>query len=244
MHPQKLKDDSIIEAICHFQFQTAELPEIVIGRLTDVEAWKGFTQTRLPVSDIPAPIRAHDENLRYEPTIQLCNADNSRLVRIGGNVISYHIVGKYCGWESYQPELDIVINALIEKIEGVSVIRCGFRYLNALTKDRHHVENLHSLSITLEVAGANLLGPVNLNFLIQNSDTHQTLTRIASPYFVKGTIPETTVAVVDVDVFTLPGFETSDSKQLSKWVEDAHNFEKDAFFSLIPEDAIAKLVET
>jgi len=34
-YPEKLRDDCIVEAICELRFDTSELAEVVVGRLTD-----------------------------------------------------------------------------------------------------------------------------------------------------------------------------------------------------------------
>lgn len=241
MPPKKLKDDSIIEAVCHVRFCASDVPEVIIGRLTDVDQWKKFIQTRLPVSNIPAPIRDHDENLRFEPLVQLGREDGARLIRVGGNVLSYHVVGRYCGWAELQPELEFVAAELFTKVHDLTVTRIGFRYINALTSDRHFVPSVYDLNLALQVAESNIQGEVNLNYLEQSSATHLTLTKIASPYFLQGTLPPNTTAVVDIDVFTPPDFKTSSLDQLFKWVDDAHDFEKESFFRLLPKEILAKV---
>lgn len=241
--PKKLKDDSIIEALCHVQFSSAELPEIVLGRLSDLEQWKDYSKESLPVSNIPAPVRRSDPNLKYEPLLGLRSPDGLRLVRIGENSVSYHVVGRYCGWDAFKGELERVMVALFDKLENLVVTRLGFRYVNGLTNDRHLIPGLDALDLTIQVSNEALTGRFNLNYETSMDNTHTVMTRVASPFFVQGGLAPEVQVVVDVDVYTPPGFETVHIDSVLEWVNVAHEFEKEAFFKLLPSDILDKLVE-
>ena len=75
--PRKLRDDCIIEALCELQFNSPEIPEVVLGRLADATYWSGFSRNRLPMADIPAPIRNAGPFLKYQPVLELKHPDNS-----------------------------------------------------------------------------------------------------------------------------------------------------------------------
>lgn len=242
-HPQKLKDDSIIEALCQVQFTSTELPEIVLGRLSDFGQWKAYSKETLPVSNIPAPIRRTDENLKYEPLLALRSPDGSRLIRIGENTLSYHVISRYCGWTTFKDELEQTLVALFDRLEKLVVTRLGFRYINALTKDRHYISGADALNLNIQVAGKTLEGRLNLNYETSPDSAHTVMTRIASPFFVQGTLPPGVEVVVDIDVFTPPGYETMHIASVLEWVNSAHNYEKDAFFKLVPPEILNKLVE-
>lgn len=243
MMPKKLKDDCIIEAICEVRFTTNELPEITIGRLSDHQYWKSFSKTRLPIADIPGPIRAVEEQLRYQPILELRNDDNTHLVKVGTNVLSYHNVGKYCGWSAFEIALNKAFNALFESVEDTQINRIGFRYINAITSTRHYISGAKDLKLSIEVAGEKLEDAINLNYLIKNGDMHLCMTRIASPLFVQGQIPKDTSVVVDIDVYTPNNFLTKGEESAKTWTQKAHDFEKEAFFKLIPRAVLEKLEE-
>lgn len=241
--PKEVKDDSIIEALCEIRFNTNELAEIVVGRLSDHKLWRGFNKNRLPVADIPGPIRAVDETLRYQPVLELRNTDGTHLVKIGSNVLSYHNVGKYCGWPVFEPALREAIDALFSAVSDVQVHRLGFRYVNAITSTRHHIGGVKDLELKIEVASRNVDGPINLNFLTASDTEHLTMTRIASPEFVQGGLPADTTVVVDVDVFTPGKYLAKDMDSVVSWTRDAHELEKSAFFALIPLPVLSRWIE-
>jgi uncharacterized protein (TIGR04255 family) len=98
--PKKLKADAIAEALLEVRFQCKEatqLPELVVGKLADNPVWKDYEKARLPVSEIPASLRAQDENLRFQPLLEVRDAQKVSVAKIGSNVLSYHRLAPYPG---------------------------------------------------------------------------------------------------------------------------------------------------
>jgi len=245
--PNKLIDDAIIEAVCLLQYETSDLPEVTIGRLSDLATWKEFAAQRLPLADVPYPIRGNDTNLKYQPIYSLKNADNSRVVQFGEKVISYHLIGekKYCGWSKFKPELNEAFATLFERLTTPVIRRISLRYINAVVSVRHHITNVHELNLDVRVNDVRLDCPINLNY-ISNDATHITTTRVAHTDFVQiqnGSLPAGTSAVVDVEVTTPPNYSASKLTEIMEWIEGAHTKEKIAFFKLIPKEVLEKLKE-
>lgn len=243
--PLKLKDDAIVEALCQIQFVSDDLPEVIIGRATDFWVKSGYVAERLPIADIPAPIRQADPNLRFQPTIQLREKQGPNLIRIGEQAISFHVAGekKYPGWDKFRVQLNGVIEALFSNLTNISVNKIGLRYINAIVQDRHFIKDIHDLEFEVSVGGKQLTGPVNLNFNVSEGAAHIVTTRLAHSSFVQGTLPAKTSAVIDVEVSTTNEFLAKNSSDVMSWIEKAHTFEKTAFFALIPNSVQQKLVE-
>ena len=245
--PNKLRDDAIIEAVCMLQYETSDLPEVIIGRLSDETTWKGFVPHRLPLADIPFPVRSNEPNLKHQPIYSLKNADSSRVVQIGEKVVSYHVIGvqKYCGWSKFKPELAEAFATLFNKLNKPTVKRISFRYINAVVSTRHHIPDVHQLNLDVRVNGETLDCPINLNY-ISVTPTHITTTRVAHTDFVQvqnGSLPGGTSAVVDVEVTTPNNYSALNLSEVMDWIEIAHTREKEAFFKLIPPSIIEKLKE-
>jgi uncharacterized protein (TIGR04255 family) len=232
-----------VEALCELQFTCPEQPEVIIGRLVDVAAWKSFSKNRLPVADIPAPIRMAEIALRAQPLFELRNKESSRLVRIGQSAVSYHLMGKYCGWEEFQPELRSAFDAVFQTLNGLTIARIGLRYVNALVPSRHVIRDVHELNLRVSVADTPLSGEMMLNYIVENDRDHVTATHAASPTYVQGRIPQNTRVVIDVDVHTRDGYQNKNFASVMEWIEDAHTYEKQAFFKLLPRNVIEKLRE-
>lgn len=243
--PAKLKDDAIVEALCQIQFISDDLAEVVVGRATDYWGKKGYVAERLPIADIPTPIRQADPNLRFQPTIQLREKQGPNLIRIGEQAISFHIAGEkqYPGWNNFREQLKGVVESLFSNMTNFAVNRIGLRYINAIVQDRHFINDIHELEFEVSVGGKKLSCPVNLNFNVSEGDAHIVTTRLAHGSFVQGTLPAKTSAVIDVEVSTTNGFLVKNADDVMIWIEEAHTFEKGAFFALIPNSIQQRLVE-
>jgi uncharacterized protein (TIGR04255 family) len=230
-----LKDDCITEAMLELRFSVDELDEITIGKLSSFQPWSSFKKNRLAAAHIPQPIRTMDPGLQYQATVELIAPDKSRRVRIGSSVISYHCLGRYIGWQAFQPELNDMIRHFYDAIGGVVARRIGLRYVNVLTPRRHSVSSFDVTALKVTVRDAVIGAPLNVNFEEQKSNEHLVMTRMATPQFVQGLADREAALVVDVDVYTPASFVCRDAEYAHDWVDRAHTFEKESFFRLFPD---------
>ncbi len=122
--------------------------------------------------------------------------------------------------------------------------RLGIRYINALTEQDHKVASIGALNLRLTVGGQEPAGPVLVQARKEIDDLEgSVMLRVASPEFVEGVRPADSVAVIDVDVFTAPGFSRPLGKEITSWLDKAHRVEKSEFFALIPDQILSNLIE-
>ena len=119
--PEKLKQDAIVESLLEIQFDSSEQSEIVIGRLSDLDLWSGYTTTRLGPANLPESIREVDASLRYQAVLERRSQNQTDAVRIGSHVIAHHIYAPYIGCNEFQPKLESVIHLLFEKLPNITV---------------------------------------------------------------------------------------------------------------------------
>jgi uncharacterized protein (TIGR04255 family) len=241
--PEKLKHDAIIEALLEIRFEPdgAMAPEVVVGLLASCAAWKGFTQNRLPLADIPPPVRQMEPNFRYQPIIELVNSDKSAAAKVGERVVSLHVYKPYCGWDVFSGRLNELSEHLFGTIPNSKVTRLGLRYLNAFLPAVHGISSISELELNVCAAGKPIKEPFNLNYLVHVDSRTECMIRVASRDFVQGEIPQEAGGFVDVDVFTPTGFESSAKSEIVTWLDLAHTREKTAFFSLLSEAQIERM---
>ena len=242
--PSRIEPDPIIEALLELQFNSAlstPAPELVVGSLADNPLWREVEHQRLPLADIPAPLRMQDLTMRFQPVHQLFDAKGLRTLKIGPNVLSYHKLAPYPGWAGFEPELRAVINFAFSKLPGLQVSRIGLRYINVLTNERHGVADVNQLNYLVQLGKGRLLSPQNLNYQRSHGPEHSSLTRVSSREFVGGPLPDQFGALIDLDVFTPLGYNATEPGKVSEWVASAHDYEKGAFFELLSDETIAKL---
>lgn len=244
--PKKLKDDAIVEAVCLIKIKTSELAEMLIGVLTQIPAVKGYSLKRMPLADIPPQLRTSTPSLVDQPTHELRNKDGSRMVRVSEGLLSYHIIGqkRYVGWESFRSEFAQIFREVLDQLPETLIHGAALRYINAIERKRHHINDVPELALNVSVRGETLSCPINLNYMEFDGPSHTVTTRIAHPSFVQGTLPKDTSVIVDVEVSSRPStLQSSNLKEAFDWIDRAHDLEKRAFFKLIPPTALAALTE-
>lgn len=236
----KLTPDGIVEALLEVRFETASFPELTIGNLISREPWRGLNPMRLPTAEIPHFVRNSDPNLKFQPTLQLNSPEGLDVVKVGENVLSLHRLGSYPGWEKFGPQLHQGLRELFEAVPDARITRLGFRYVNLLGS-AHHINSLNDLSVDLRVGGAELLPPINLNYM-RREDDFEILVRAASPEFVQGPSNDF-AALIDIDVYTSDTTSIKGVDDCSGWLEKAHVILKQRFFELLRPEAIQRLGE-
>lgn len=240
--PKKLKKDAILEALVELRFESNEVEEIVIGRLSDTRKWKSFERKATPIAELPQTVRIQNAAFKFSPLVEFWSPDKRAAVKIGGNVASLHILSPYPGWAEFRKQITTLLTAMKKAIPGCQISRLGLRYINALNATDHHVEKMGDLNYKLEVAGKDPTGPVHFQIEKQLDASMKTALRVASQEFVQGNIPDGTAAFVDVDVFTPVGFMKPLGPDISAWFAEAHRREKTEFFALIPDHILKDLI--
>jgi len=237
----KLRDDPIVEAILGLRFATPELQEVVVGRLSDIDLWRGLQKTRLPAASIPEPLRAVNPALQFSPTIEIRGAAGIGAVRIGGDVLNLHFMRPYAGWEKVFPCMGDVVNAMFKAVPTLKLSRLGLRYVNVFTTSRHDVKSAHDLAVTLRIGDTPIVGPINVSFSTESGHQHLSQTRIVSRPFLQGQLEADAAAAADIDVFTPNQFSCDSAPNAISWIDQAHTLEKAAFRRLLPDPLYDKL---
>jgi uncharacterized protein (TIGR04255 family) len=240
--PKKLKNDAIAEALFEIRFDSAELSEVVVGRLNDVDSWSQFKSTRLAIAQLPEAIRESDQNVRHQPTIER-RADN-HAIRIGAHVLSIHFNAPYPGWEHFQPVIREAIKQLFHKIPTIAVKRLGLRYINLVRPGPHLINSFDDLAIDINLKSGPLKERLNFAYVEMPDKDIIVQSKIASPEFIGGqNIPADISAAIDVDVYTPQDFVSKSAEEVESWADRAHEIEKEAFFRLLPDKIIEQLSE-
>lgn len=240
--PARIEPDAIIEALFEVRFDmVSPLLEVLFGRLTEVTAWNGFTQRRLPAYDVPVQFREMDPNLRFVPVFELSGQNPARAVRIGSHVLSYHRLPPYPGWPEFNNEIEAAVDSLFEKAQGLVLNRMGLRYINAFTPALHGIGSVSDLDLSVEVGQSRLPGNLNLNFTTDVAESTQCTVRMATREFIQGQVPPDATLIVDIDVFTTADFRTESRDAVKRWLADAHTRKNEAFFGLLTPDTLKRL---
>ena len=240
---RRLKRDGLAEVVCELRFESDEagqLPELIVGTLAGRPEWRPYQKVRLPISDIPAPIRLADPNLKFQPILELRGPN--RLVKIGSNVISLHALAPYPGWQLFRSELSSSLEFAFANMQEFRTSRIGFRFINTLSYELS-IESIRDLNYDITLNNSSLTCPFVLLFLRNHGQSHVVQIRIASPEFVTGILPSNFVGLVDIDVYTSESFLAQSVDIVKEWVEVGHDVAKREFFDLLNEKMRTDLME-
>lgn len=240
--PHRLKKDGIVEALFEVRFTSSTIPEIYIGQLVAgiSTIMPGLAIERLPVADLPFPMRRGDPNLAFQPTLQLKNEPTTRIARIGEMVVSWHALAPYPGWEVFAPEIRQVFDLVAKSVDQISISRVGFRYLNLLKPADHHIQGLTDLTLDVLIGGEALDIPLNVAYQRDLEGQRMTV-RIATPEFVQTPVTDFSL-LLDIDMNT-DGKKCPSPDAVIEWVEVAHKLLKQEFFTLLKPEILHSLVE-
>lgn len=238
--PDRLDPDAIIEALVEYRFDHTELPEAIVGRLLDAPMWANYTQHRLPAADFPQPLKDMDPTLRYQPIIELRRADIARVVKIGGHVFSYHVLGTYPGWTEFREEINQITDTVTGQLRSPNFSRLGFRYINIFVPEKHNVTGLSETNISISIGAERLTCSLNLNYLRRLDTNHTVTVKIATPELVSSNIGAFSL-LCDIDVATKDNEPVSGSDRTKAWINTAHDIEKEEFFKILRTDVAEKL---
>ena len=238
--PKRLRSDGIREALAEVRFKSAAPPELTLAKL--LAAAMSFSQggklERLPLADFPAPIRRADPSLMHQPLMQVKLA-NGRLIRLGEDVVSYHALQPYPGWETFKPEIDQAVSLAFDKSSAVELASLGIRYLN-LVGPSQEISSIDDLNLEISAAGKTLKGPINLNYLV-NAPAMTATIRLATPEFVQGPLVKDFSLMIDIEIRSLDNSAPQTKESVIAWIEGAHDFLKQQFFGLLKSEVLQKL---
>lgn len=240
--PKKLKQDAIVEALFEIRFEHQSIAEVVLGQLVSATAWSGYRTVRLPLAELPSSIRESDTNLRFQPVIQLQRPTPGEIIKIGPNMASIHVLSPYPGWSSFNQRIETLISAIYKAVTSPYIARSSLRYVNALTAV-HGMRGFSDLNFKFEVDGSQPSNELMASYRFGARPQIRGQVSIASPSHVAGAVPPGTVAFVDVEMSTASPLGHITHDNLTAWVQEAHDAEKEAFFVLWPEEKLNALRE-
>ena len=132
-----------------------------------------------------------------------------------------------------------------EALESNPLLEVDESIQNTDQKSENNLEEAFSADVTQEisVSDGKLSNGLNLNFKSNIGTNFETMSRIASADMAAGNIPEHATIVVDIDVYTGEGFSVRDADSVKKWIIEAHDKEKESFFSVLGKEATERLRE-
>jgi uncharacterized protein (TIGR04255 family) len=232
--PKRISPCPIVDAIVELRFSSAVLPDAVFGIIYK-EFSKDFSEKveKLPILQVPEPIRAVDRNLMYQPYYKLMAGNLT--FQIGPRVTSLSNSKEYMGWENFAGKLKEVFSRL-EKLQVVKAFeRLGIRYINLFKEDVYNNINLRILmnNEPLRTVRTTLRAEIE-------EDGFKSTLQIANGATAKLGGQAIVGSVIDIDV-ARQVFETNFFGNMESILEKGHYIEKKLFFALLKTEFLSTL---
>jgi uncharacterized protein (TIGR04255 family) len=233
--PKKINPCPIVEATIELRFSSAVEPDAIFGIIYQ-EFKDEFSEKveKLPILQLPEPIRSIDPGLKYQPYYKL--VASNLIFQIGPRVTSLSNIKEYMGWETFSKK----IKGSLSKLENLKIIksveRLGIRYINFFKLD---ILNNINLEIVLNGKPLETL-QTTLKTEIQE-DNFINILQIANKAQVKIQNETMSGSVIDINTVSKDIIGGTFFGEMENLLEKGHNFEKKLFFSLLKKEFLSTL---
>lgn len=233
--PRRIHPDPIVDSVVEIRFDAHIDRNAVFGVLYFALRDQFPNVEALPVLQIPEMVREADPMFAHRPQYRISNSDYQ--IQIGSNVLTIGILTAYPGWEVFSGVILNIYNTL-SRLEVIGTVRrLGIRYISFFEGNI-----FDNLNLQLCVPGYEKGGfPTTCRFELPNGDFINTLSLANHTTLQRGSTGVTmTGSIVDIDI-SLTGEISNFFEQMSGLLNQAHQLEKELFYSLLTEDFLARL---
>ena len=239
--PKRLEHVPIIEAIAEVRVAEGKpaAAELLVGALFQSFENRFSTPQRLPLADVPLPVRQSDISLRYAPTYRLLG--NGEGLMIGDRSISVSVAPPYPGWNSFRE----TVRDVWSKAAKLSYIgrpeRISVKYVNLLEYElgSDHVQHTKLVLKLGELVLTNQ--PTTFRTEVREGQIVEVIQVVTQATASRpGTVARHGL-VVDIDVIWDGPIDTLDPSFSLDLLDQVHEREKRRFFSMLSSETLKSL---
>ena len=245
---RRYRNPPIEEALCEFRFKPSQDWDLTIPGKLHTELGSNYSgkprqqrvvEVGLEIKEGTPSGLQHKEAL---DRVQLVTENESRIVAVGPDVLSVHMLRPYqdvsdpqrSGWDEFRPRLEEALNAYWTVAQPEGINRIGIRYINKIEFPHPRVTLTSYLNCVLPtVAGL----PRSMDGFFSRAEfSYDDGIRLV---LSQGTVPDTTTNlsfVIDLDVIWETNRAIPAETALTK-ADDLRNRERSAFEAVITDKA-------
>lgn len=237
---ENYKYDPIQEALCEFRFAPGALWNPTIPGKISVQAAKEYDgePREVTVNEVTVLDTAGNSNVSMKTNldrVQLINKGNNRILAIGPGVVSVHSIAPYEGWdESFKARILSSFDMCSAYMGKAPVIRIGLRYINRLSVTQEVLDP--NPYFTVQPIGKHALEGATTNFQARIEQQFDDGHKLIVTYTALPKTGEISEFILDLDTIWDKA-PLSGISEIEKKLEELHSCEKQAFESLITDEA-------
>lgn len=238
--PSKLAKEPLVDVVFEMRF-TASMPASVVlpGMLITQLGIEGGDQSieRLPLHDLPAEVRKHNQGMRYQPVLRV--HWGGYVLIIGDNSVGVASKIPYRGWTEFREKIIEVVGIVMQSRVASVVDRIALKYVDLIPGDTVK-EQLERINLNI-VVGDHRLERESFNVRVEvPKASARHIINIGAPATVRNDKGERKGAIVDIDSLCPVKFEGWESfyRELPDMLNAVHAENKSTFFSCLTSETI------
>jgi uncharacterized protein (TIGR04255 family) len=224
--PRKIDPCPLREAVAEIRFDSTWPGDAVFGVVYSAVREKYPKSEKLPVLQVPEVVRTNDPGFTYLPYYRLIG--EGFLIQIGPKVVSVITQEPYPGWERFVSEIQQVFETVKPLGFIDKVTRFAIRYINFFT-DLDVFKNI-KLGITLD--GKDFTSNQMFFRTIVNRDRFHCLLQVGNDTQMQKDESVNSGSIIDIDTYWV-NEDAEFFEQMGALLQEAHDVEKELFFSLL-----------
>lgn len=233
--PKKIKKCPIVEAVFETRFKTDTPEDAIAGVVYHTLKSHMSKMTTLPFASVPTQFRNANHQFKHSPTHRLDGDAFGALV--GPSNVAFLIKGDYPGWDDFSSKVLELFRLLTSEGLIKSLDRFGLRYINFFEGDV-----IPKLTVSLNIAGSEQHGEGTFLKTVLPKNDFKCVLQVGRDLKLanRGGQPG---SIIDIDVCLeqIPVSDEDFNSQAERFLDAAHQVEKDLFFSLLKQDLLDSL---
>lgn len=243
-YPKKLGKEPIVEAV--FEVRLAEGGKYPLSAIFPGAARMAFQNdihriSKLPIADIPAPIREAQEEMRYQPVISI--EENTVFINVSDRSVIVACRLPYIGWNRFREKIIEVMTLLSELDAKREIERYSIKYVDFISSELGG-NSLSSLNAELSIANKKITNETCFIRTEFNCGEYIKLVGLATNAKLndKSRSNESGL-VVDIDIIKNEGSLDIESfnSNLGNQIDKLHKISKETFFDCLSDMILGKL---
>lgn len=236
--PASLGKEPLLEAICEFRFssETKSVADLLPGILYQEFKGKYNNIYTLPAKNLPPQVFEENPSLRYTPTIRLEGEPYS--IQIGEHIISLSCRKPYPGWKEFKGEIETLVAKLIKTGLITKPERYSLKYIDIIPDEVN--TSLDALNVKVRLGEHNVTKESFHLRAEKEEEGYIHIIQIGLPATAE--LPNgAKFRGISLDIDTIRKPAGDFWSDFSESIDEAHELNKNLFFSLLSPETINAL---
>lgn len=242
--PKKIFPDRIVDAIVELKYTLNHPYEVALGMLyTHIDDTYNYSSRPInnPKNSIQQPNSFVGDKVEIQLGIKPIFFNEKIKIELTPGSIIFNCLNEYISWQSYSEEIEKFLNQIDKANVVNSYNRIGIRYISHYPDFKIFDITKFEFTFGMPELKSDTFS-FHSEYKLDNYRVILNLNNLVSLFRANhnGEIINTPTSIIDIDVI-IEGFEEFEIIKLLKEIDEAHNKQKEIFFSLLSVSYLSSL---